>query len=88
MLRITIVRLLADIVNRCTLISKQKMYPPAAGAAVQRVSGLGFRVSERLKKDQGDLPQSFPRFFYFFPYPLSPGPYTLFIQNGNGIDFD
>jgi hypothetical protein len=26
MLRITIVRLLADIVNRTTLISKQKMY--------------------------------------------------------------
>jgi hypothetical protein len=33
MLRIAIVRLLADIVNRYTLISKQKMYPAAAGAA-------------------------------------------------------
>jgi hypothetical protein len=49
MLRITIVRLLADIVNRCTLISKQKMYPPAAGAAV--VSDQWLVSSERRRQE-------------------------------------
>ena len=47
MLRITVVRFLAGIVNRTTLISKQKMYLPAAGAGHRQASG--FRKKERIE---------------------------------------
>ena len=48
MLRITVVRLLAGIVNRYNLISKQKMFPPAACAAAGiRLQASGFRKKER-----------------------------------------
>jgi hypothetical protein len=45
MYRITLVRLLADILNRYTLISKQKVFLPAS-AAGYRVKGSGFRVKK------------------------------------------
>jgi hypothetical protein len=70
MLRITVVRLLADIVNRYTLISKQKMYPAAAGAAAgYRVKGTGFREKQNNKK----RPRRHSSILSLF-FALSPGP--------------
>ena len=62
------------IVNRTTPISKQKMFLPAAGAAVgYQVSGLGSR--KKIKKERRDFPRSFFN-RSFLSISLYPIPYT------------
>lgn len=75
MFRITIVRLLAGIVNRTTPISKQKMFmrrrqPQGTGSRVQ-----GSGKNKTIKKDRGDIPRSFPCSLSV-PWTLNPGPYS------------
>jgi hypothetical protein len=55
MLRITVVRLLAGIVYRYNLISKQKMFLPAAGAGFRhRASGFRLQEKERIERNSPD----------------------------------
>jgi len=92
MLRITVVLLLAGIVNRTTPISKQKMCPRGVR---RRHQASGIRLQEK-RKNRGNVPRSYFLVLFFFftqtlkhsstqtlfsgPYTLVPGPFFLFTQ--------